>query len=116
MQSQIKKAKESGDKELLEHIFFCITQGNTCWELLNDGFGNYLIQKVCENATSKQLTLIIESLQTDPFHACRNPHGTRSVQKIIEIITHQEHFDLLRRIFKDFMKKICYDVNGNHVI
>ena len=66
-----------------------------CAELMIDGFGNYLIQKLAENCSDEQLTRIIQAMEVDAISVCKDAHGTRSVQKIAEIIQHQSHFTLL---------------------
>ena len=55
-------------------------------ELMNDPFGNYLTQKITETCTEDQLTEIIKKVEDDPVNLCRNTHGTRSIQKIIETV------------------------------
>ena len=55
-------------------------------EIMNDPFGNYLAQKIAETCNDKQLKQIIMAVESDPVGLCRHAHGTRSIQKIIEII------------------------------
>ena len=83
---------------------------------MNDGFGNYLIQKMAEISKPDQLKQIIQSINQDQLEVCRNPHGTRSIQKLIEIVREQEHFDLIKSSLKPVIKDLSWDINGNHVI
>jgi hypothetical protein len=55
-------------------------------------------------------------MNTDPVALCRHAHGTRSIQKIIEIIKKPQHITLLSSFLKDKVKELAEDINGNHVI
>lgn len=88
----------------------------SCWSLMNDSFGNYLIQKMSEICSKDQLTQIIKNVEEDPFGICKDSHGTRSIQKIIEIVKHEEHFKMIKTLLQDKMVSMSYDINGNHVI
>lgn len=56
------------------------------------------------------------SVEQDPVNLCRHAHGTRSIQKIIEIIKLPEHIVLLSSYLKDRVRELAEDINGNHVI
>lgn len=43
-------------------------------------------------------------------------HGTRSVQKIIEVVTLDQHFQILTKFLCHRIKEMSEDINGNHVI
>ena len=85
-------------------------------EIMNDPFGNYLAQKLSESATDEQLTEIIDKVKPDPVGLCRHAHGTRSIQKIIEIIKRPAHIYQLSGFLKDKVRELAEDINGNHVI
>jgi pumilio RNA-binding family len=86
------------------------------WELMNDGFGNYLVQKLAEESTDEQLVKIIEQMGVEPVQLCKDPHGTRSVQKIIEVVGQDIHYKLISDYLKVRIKEMSEDINGNHVI
>ena len=114
LQKYILRARQDKDQELFDHIFE--RSMPCCAHLMTDGFGNYLIQKLAENCSEEQLTKIIEAMKVDAIAVCKDAHGTRSVQKIIEIIRHQSHFWLLQSYLKDHIKEMSEDINCNHVI
>ncbi len=89
----LQKKIEENDSETIS-VIFNHTIANFM-EIMNDPFGNYLAQKIAECGTSEQLTQIIMSIESDPVGLCRHAHGTRSIQKIIEIIKKPEHIKLL---------------------
>ena len=93
MQTYVHNSINSNDKQLFDHIFN--SSINHCWNLMNDSFGNYLIQKLADNCDDKQLTKIIEQMSDEPVALCKDTHGTRSVQKLIEVAKIDDHFILI---------------------
>ena len=55
-------------------------------------------------------------MEEDPVGLCRNAHGTRSIQKIIETVKQPYQIKLLASFLKDKVKELAEDINGNHVI
>ena len=83
---------------------------------MNDPFGNYLTQKITETCREEQLTDIIKKVRDDPVNLCKNAHGTRSIQKIIETIKQPYQIELLIEYLRDKVRDLAEDINGNHVI
>ena len=52
----------------------------------------------------------------EPVLLCKDAHGTRSVQKLIEIARINDHYLLIQNYFKDRIKEMSEDINGNHVL
>jgi hypothetical protein len=52
----------------------------------------------------------------EPVKLCKDAHGTRSVQKIIEVVTLDTHFNLIKGYLMYRIKEMSEDINGNHVI
>lgn len=50
------------------------------------------------------------------FKICIDTHGTRSIQKIIEVCTKPRHFKALIELIGPILVKLSHDINGNHVI
>merc|ERR1719223_1222001 len=50
-----------------------------------DPFGNYLFQKILEKITPEERVTLVSSVSTRLVNASLNLHGTRSVQKIVEV-------------------------------
>ena len=50
-----------------------------------DPFGNYLFQKLIEKAPAEQRVTMLKQVQGSIVHAALNLHGTRSVQKFIQV-------------------------------
>ncbi|EEY63101.1 uncharacterized protein PITG_14747 [Phytophthora infestans T30-4] len=62
-------------QESLEHLA----------EMMVDPFGNYLFQKLLERVKEKQRLVIIRRVSSNLVAAALNLHGTRSVQKVVEV-------------------------------
>uniref|UniRef100_M4BTR1 C3H1-type domain-containing protein n=1 Tax=Hyaloperonospora arabidopsidis (strain Emoy2) TaxID=559515 RepID=M4BTR1_HYAAE len=62
-------------QESLEHLA----------EMMVDPFGNYLFQKLLERVNEKQRLVIIRRVGSNLVAAALNLHGTRSVQKVVEV-------------------------------
>ncbi|OWZ11074.1 hypothetical protein PHMEG_00015961 [Phytophthora megakarya] len=62
-------------QESLEHLA----------EMMVDPFGNYLFQKLLERVSEKQRLVIIRRVSSNLVAAALNLHGTRSVQKVVEV-------------------------------
>ena len=80
----MQKKIEENNEEIFNKIFAHTI--DNFMELMNDPFGNYLAQKLTETVKPEKLTDIIHRVQDDPVGLCRNSHGTRSIQKIIEVV------------------------------
>jgi len=85
-------------------------------ELLNDSFGNYLIQKLIEKLPSETIDTIITNMGPQMFNIGTNPHGTRVLQKLIEIVKPGPQQDRFIKAFTPCVIKFCNDINGNHII
>lgn len=55
-------------------------------------------------------------MSVDPLELCKNAHGTRSVQKLIETARLPEHFTKIQDQLKNILREMSEDINGNHVI
>jgi hypothetical protein len=55
-------------------------------------------------------------MSQEPVQLCKDTHGTRSVQKLIEVAKINDHFELIKSYFMYRIKEMSEDINGNHVI
>lgn len=64
-----------------------------------------------------QLIAVIEKIKTDVVEICKNQHGTRAIQKIIECAQGDpELIEMIANLLKDHVQSLVEDINGNHVI
>ena len=87
-------------------------------ELMGDPFGNYLTQKLIDVSTDNQLLEVISTVENKIVELCVGMHGTRSVQKLVEVISRRKpvHRQMLARFMKDHVATLSHEINGNHVL
>jgi hypothetical protein len=102
-------------------------------ELMMDPFGNYLFQKLLDSISSKERELLVRSVSPRLVQASLNLHGTRSVQKVIdvcstsgilqdvdaspdEIASKNRMAATVAQALKPAASRLCIDSHGNHVM
>jgi len=112
-----------------------LNEGLPFWgEAMVDPFGNYLFQKILEKITPEERIMLVKSVSTRLVNASLNLHGTRSVQKIVELCAMDEEkradglsndnktddeetaADVLTKALTPAAARLCIDSHGNHVI
>ena len=104
-----------------------LNEGLPFWgEAMVDPFGNYLFQKILEKITAEERVSLVKSVSPRLVNASLNLHGTRSVQKIVELCSIDEGkgykpegdsaADLLTKALAPAAARLCIDSHGNHVI
>jgi hypothetical protein len=86
-------------------------------EIMVDPFGNYLFQKILEKCSDSERLTIIRAVSPKLVSSALNLHGTRSVQKVVEMCS----FDgsaatCVTKALAPQAARLCIDANGNHVI
>eukprot|EP00547_Thalassionema_nitzschioides_P000673 CAMPEP_0194213850 /NCGR_PEP_ID=MMETSP0156-20130528/14706_1 /TAXON_ID=33649 /ORGANISM="Thalassionema nitzschioides, Strain L26-B" /LENGTH=817 /DNA_ID=CAMNT_0038941979 /DNA_START=237 /DNA_END=2690 /DNA_ORIENTATION=- len=107
-----------------------LTEGISFWgEAMVDPFGNYLFQKILEKITAEERIMLVKSVSARLVNASLNLHGTRSVQKVVELCAQDESqspdtkatsdgtaADILTSSLRPAAARLCIDSHGNHVI
>lgn len=105
-----------------------LNEGLPFWgEAMVDPFGNYLFQKILEKISAEERIMLVKTVSTRLVNASLNLHGTRSVQKIVELCTIDEEksdggsneetaADVLTKALTPAAARLCIDSHGNHVI
>jgi hypothetical protein len=95
-------------------------------EIINDQFGNYVIQKIIEYIYNDKIliTQFFERIKNKLFDISINLCGTRVLQKLLDYLCIGVNFNeienkSINEIFKSFVQEHIYDLimdtNGNHV-
>ncbi|KAL8209571.1 hypothetical protein R6Q57_006303 [Mikania cordata] len=108
---------EEGNPEHIEMIFDEI-KDHIC-ELMTDSSMNYLAQKLFKVCTKRQLEHIVLSVVRDAdnlTNICLNSHGTRAMQKLIELVTTADHRNLIVSALRRITVTLTKNMNGHHVI
>ena len=85
-------------------------------ELMVHPFGNYLCQKLVEVCSESQLKMLLDLIAPQLFDLSLDPHGTRVVQKVIEIFGQAECIGMVAGALMSHTEELIIDLNGNHVI
>ena len=101
--------------------------GNELTELMMNSFGNYLFQKLLDVSTVEQRRSVVrfissltylqlQSVKQQIVIASKNVHGTRSVQKLIQVCKEPDMVKMIMDALKGNIADLSSDANGNHVI
>lgn len=110
-----------------------LNEGLSFWgEAMVDPFGNYLFQKILEKISAEERIVLVKSVSARLVNASLNLHGTRSVQKVVELCAVDEAAanpgtpgtkpatetaaEILSRALSPAAARLCIDSHGNHVI
>ena len=105
-----------------------LNEGLSFWgEAMVDPFGNYLFQKILEKVTAEERVMLVKNVSTRLVNASLNLHGTRSVQKVVELCAQDEQSGatkgmeetaatILTTALTPAAARLCIDSHGNHVI
>ena len=86
-------------------------------ELMQDTFGNYLFQKLLENVDENTRLQILTTVQKSIFVASLNLHGTRAIQRTIELCCRKkEEIEIIVSALRQNTVRLSTDQNGNHVL
>lgn len=107
--------KKVGENHIFAKKIFVILKPKLL-ELINDSFGNYLVQKLIDCIDDNQIGYIIDSVSDSFFEVCSSQHGTRVIQKLIENLKSINLFNKFNNIFTMHLIRISKDVNANHII
>jgi hypothetical protein len=118
------------DEEGAKAATAILNEGLPFWgEAMVDPFGNYLFQKILEKITPEERIMLVKSVGARLVNASLNLHGTRSVQKIVELCAIDDETgvpkekkdgessaEILTRSLAPAAARLCIDSHGNHVI
>ncbi|KAJ7155945.1 armadillo-type protein [Mycena crocata] len=97
-----------------QSVFDEIVPDNTL-QLIQDVFGNYVIQKLFEHGTQAQKTVLAGTMEGHVVYLSSNLYGCRVVQKAIESILPDQQASFVRELEPHILRCVK-DSNGNHVI
>ncbi|KAJ7774846.1 armadillo-type protein [Mycena metata] len=110
IQNQLSTASSDERQSVFDEIV-----PNNILQLIQDVFGNYVIQKLFEHGTQTQKTLLATTMEGHLVYLSKNLYGCRVVQKAIECILPDQQASFVRELEPHIMG-LVKDSNGNHVI
>ena len=93
------------------------------YDIINDQYGNYVIQKYLDYCDKKILSAILKQLfkynEKAIYEISINKYGTRALQKLLEKISNyikEEEVEIIQKSIKGNITSMIKNINGNHVI
>ena len=84
--------------------------------LVKDPFGNYLIQKICNNLNQDQIIKVLEKISPTILDIGSNNHGTRVVQHLINFLKTKKSIDCFLKSIEPYVIPLLKELNGTHII
>ncbi|KAL8275129.1 hypothetical protein Esti_001008 [Eimeria stiedai] len=128
--SLFKTAKDQGGCRLLQRLLvegspaeverlFSLAFSRVV-ELMTDAYGNYLFQNLLDVCSDKQLEKLLFAIKPHLRDICLDPHGTRTAQKLVEVICGSRQCPSLTAgliaAFKPLVVDLATNANGSHVV
>ncbi|KAH7914709.1 armadillo-type protein [Hygrophoropsis aurantiaca] len=110
----IQQKLETATSEEKQIVFDEIVPDNTL-QLIQDVFGNYVIQKLFEHGTQVQKTVLANTMEGHILPLSLQMYGCRVVQKAIEFVLPEQQGVFVKELDPHVLKCVK-DANGNHVI
>ncbi|KAK2466901.1 hypothetical protein APHAL10511_001159 [Amanita phalloides] len=110
----IQQKLETATSEEKQFVFDEIVPENTL-QLIQDVFGNYVIQKLFEHGTQVQKTVLANTMEGHILALSLQMYGCRVVQKAIEFVLPDQQGAIVKEL-ESHVLKCVKDSNGNHVI
>lgn len=110
----IQQKLETATSEEKQGVFDEIVPDNAL-QLIQDVFGNYVIQKLFEHGTQVQKTVLANTMEGHILPLSLQMYGCRVVQKAVEFVLPDQQAAFVRELDPHVLKCVK-DANGNHVI
>ncbi|CAL1704429.1 unnamed protein product [Somion occarium] len=110
----IQTKLESATDEEKQLVFDEIVPAHTA-RLIQDVFGNYVIQKLFEFGTLDQQAQLVAAMENNILALSLHVYGCRVVQKAVELVSPEQQSAFVNEL-ESHVLKLVKDANGNHVI
>ena len=123
IQKKIEEKQNEFTTKLYEQI------KNNLVEIINDQYGNYVIQKLVEHCDKKIISQMLKKLyygnngennfKNNLLEISINSYGTRALQKMLDNLGNnmtEEDINILLKFSQGNIYQMMKDINGNHVI
>ncbi|KAH9951939.1 ARM repeat-containing protein [Amylocystis lapponica] len=110
----IQQKLETATSEEKQVIFEEIVPHNAL-QLIQDVFGNYVIQKLFEHGTQVQKTMLASTMENHILPLSLQMYGCRVVQKAVEYVLPEQQSQFVKELDTNVIRCVK-DANGNHVI
>ena len=110
----LQQLLDNNPKEITDFLFPPLYKN--ALKLINDPFGNYLLQKIITYLNQDQLLKFLTIISPSFYEISCNSHGTRVLQKLIGYL----QSPIIKNYFYDLVKPIVVpllkDINGTYIV
>jgi hypothetical protein len=85
-------------------------------QLINDQFGNYLIQKILAYLNEEQLINILQLIRFQFYEICCNNHGTRVLQKFLDYSKTPKVVNSFYNLLKPLITPLLKELKGTFIV
>ena len=125
IQKKIEEKTNDFTSKLYEQIKYNLL------EIINDQYGNYVIQKLVENCDTKIISSMLRKLsycqnlennflnKNNLYEISINRYGTRALQKMLDNLSSsmtEDDVNIILKFCKGNIYSMIKDINGNHVV
>ena len=110
----LQQLLDNNPKEIIDILFVPLCKN--ALKLINDPFGNYLIQKIIIYLNQDQLLKILTIISPSFYEISCNSHGTRVLQKLIGRITNPIVKNYFFELVKPIVAPLLKDLNGTYIV
>ncbi|CAL8464526.1 g4061 [Coccomyxa elongata] len=115
IQMKIETANPEDVAAAFSEVCSVLDMGEPNTSLMNDVFGNYVVQKFLDYGTDEQKTRMARIIQGSVKMLSLQVYGCRVIQKAIEVLSLPEKISIVEEL-KGHVIECINDQNGNHVI
>ena len=110
----LQQLLDNNPKDLIDILFSPLCKN--ILKLINDPFGNYLIQKIITYFNQEQLLKILNIISPSFYEISCNPHGTRVLQKMIGLLSSPVIKNYFFELVKPIITPLLKDLNGTYIV
>ena len=110
----LQQLLDNNPKEITEVLFVPLCKN--ALKLINDPFGNYLIQKIITYFNQDQLLKFLTIISPSFYEISCNPHGTRVLQKMIGHLSSPMIKNYFFELVKPIVTPLLKDLNGTYIV
>jgi len=110
----LQQLLDNNPKEIADYLFAPLSKNSL--KLINDPFGNYLLQKIITYLNQDQLLKILTIISPSFYEISCNPHGTRVLQKLIGHLQSPVIKSYFYELVKPIVVPLLKDINGTYIV
>ena len=110
----LQQLLDNNPKEIADFLFPPLSKN--ALKLINDPFGNYLLQKIITYLDQDQLLKILTIISPSFYEISCNSHGTRVLQKLIGHLQSPAIKSYFYELVKPIVVPLLKDINGTYIV